>query len=130
MSKILSGEELCHVEGQDNNKPCAATPPESLRQHLMDPNVPKSELEWYAARKLKEAERANEALRERVEKLERVAEAAKKVTPYIPEVGETTVCYKSLTDETNVVTQEVQDIIWGLTNDYDDARAALESDHE
>ena len=70
MSKILSGEELCHVEGQDNNKPCAATPPESLRQHLMDPNVPKSELEWYAARKLKEAEKANESLRERVEKLE------------------------------------------------------------
>ena len=73
---------------------------------------------------------SHKALRERVEKLERVAEAAKKVTPYIPEVGEITVCYKSLTDETNVVTQEVQDIIWGLTNDYDDARAALESDHE
>ena len=54
----------------DKNKPCAATPPESLREHLMNPNVPKSELAWYAARELKEAERANESLRARTEKLE------------------------------------------------------------
>ena len=67
---------------------------------------------------------------EHVRNLERVAGVAKKLTPHIPEVGEVTVCYESLTDETNVVTQEVQDIIWGLTNDYDEALAALEDNNE
>ena len=73
---------------------------------------------------------SHEALRERVEKLGRVAEAAKKVTPYIPEVGDYTHSYKALADETGVVTQEVQGIIWGWANDYDDALAALEADDE
>ena len=73
---------------------------------------------------------SHEALRERAEKLERVAKAAKKVTPYIPEVGDITYSYKTLADKTGVVTQKAQDTIWGWANDYDEALAALEAGDE
>jgi hypothetical protein len=37
---------------------CASTPPEDLRAYLMNPNIPKSEAEHWAARRITELEEA------------------------------------------------------------------------
>ena len=55
----------------DEGKACKATLPEDLNERLMSANVPKSELEWFAKRK--------------IEKLQKVKDAASKLAQCFPE---------------------------------------------
>ncbi len=56
------------------SKACAATPAASLRDRIMNPNIAKSEAEWWAAR---EIERLEEELRHRIAGQAELVEALK-----------------------------------------------------
>ena len=88
---------------------------------------------WYEA-EYKIADQERQALRAETERLRAVAKAARWVTPYIPDVGETTYChpmhhgYHGGQFHTVYVTKREQEQFFEWAENFRDALAALESE--